>query len=81
MELHVSPTGQVRCLYDEAIDLGQLGTLSITRGSHVEPAADGRWMADMAPVGGPVLGPFTHRRGALAAEQQRLEANWLFPTG
>ena len=80
MELNVSPTGQVRCLYDEAIDLGQLGTLSITRGAHVEPAADGRWTADMAPVGGPILGPFSHRSEALAAERHWLEANWLFPS-
>ena len=81
MELHVSPAGQVRCLYGEAIDLGQLGTLSITRGSHVEPAAGGRWTADVAPVGGPVLGPFPHRSEALAAERQWLVTCWLFPTG
>ena len=80
MELHVAPAGQVRCLYDEAIDLGQLGTLSITRGSYVEPAADGRWTADMAPVGGPVLGPFPHRSEALAAERHWLERHWLFPS-
>ena len=81
MELHVSPNGQVRCLYGEAIDLGQLGTLTITRGSHVEPTADGRWRADMGPVGGPVLGPFLHRSEALAAERQWLERHWLFPAG
>ena len=69
MELQVSPTGQVRCLNDEAIDLGQLGALSITRSAHVAPAADGYWRADMAPVGGPVLGPFPHRSEALAAER------------
>jgi hypothetical protein len=80
MELNVSLTGQVRCLYGEAIDLSQLGTLSIARGSHVEPEADGRWTADMGPVGGPVLGPFPHRSEALAAERQWLEAHWLFPS-
>jgi hypothetical protein len=80
MELHISPTGQVRCLYGEAIDLSQLGTLSIARGSHVEPADDGRWTADMGPVGGPVLGPFPHRSEALAAERQWLNAHWLFPS-
>ena len=42
---------------------------SITRASHVEPDAEGRWLADLTPVAGPVLGPFDLRSEALAAEQ------------
>ena len=77
MQLVVTPGGTVRCLYDESIDLAALGPLEITRASHVEPDAKGRWTADLTPVGGPVLGPFHHRSEALEAEQAWLEANWL----
>ena len=77
MELVITPTGEVRCVYDETIDLHQLGPLTIARASHVEPTVDGRWCADLSPVGGPVLGPFNLRTAALQAEQQWLAAHWL----
>jgi hypothetical protein len=77
MELVISPLGQVRCVYDEAIDLTQLGELSIRRASHVEPDDQGRWWADLAPVEGPKLGPFDRRSSALAAERGWLDANWV----
>ena len=57
MELVVGADGAVRCIYDKALDLRALGKLRITRASHVEPDSDGKWWADMGPVGVPVLGP------------------------
>jgi hypothetical protein len=80
MQLVIEPAGSVRCLYGEAIDLAALGPLAIRRGSHVEPTADGRWLCDLSPVAGPVLGPFGCRSEALAAEVNWLEAHWLAPT-
>jgi len=77
MQLVVHPDGDVVCVYDEAIDLAALGLLSIERGSHVEPDQQGRWLADLQPVGGPVLGPFPRRSQALDAERQWLEIYWL----
>jgi hypothetical protein len=77
MELLIRTNGSVLCVYDEAIDLSQLGQLTISRGSHVEPDQHGQWHADLSPVGGPVLGPFPLRSEALAAEHDWLEANWL----
>ena len=77
MEIVIQTNGRVRCVYAEAIDLSAIGPLDICRGSHVEPDGDGRWLADLAPVDGPLLGPFEHRSQALAAEQQWLECNWL----
>ena len=79
MEMVVQRDGQVRCVYGETIDLSSLGSLTIQRGSHVEPDSTGRWLADLAPVDGPVLGPFDHRSEALAAEREWLERNWLCP--
>jgi hypothetical protein len=72
MELFIRPDGTIRCLYGEGLDLAALGPLSIARASHVEPDGEGRWHADLAPVGGPTLGPFPRRGEALAAE-----AAWL----
>jgi hypothetical protein len=71
--LIIDPTGQGRCLYAEVIDLRAMGTLHIARASHLEPDDQGQWWADLAPVAGPVLGPFTLRSVALAAERDWLE--------
>ena len=77
MHLVVEPTGRVRALSSEDLDLATLGVPVITRASQVEPGADGRWSADLRPVGGPVLGPFDRRSQALDAQFAWLEANWL----
>jgi hypothetical protein len=69
MELVFGVDGVARCIYDEGIDLREIGTLKITRASHVEPDADGYWWADMGPVDGPVLGPYGSRTEALGAER------------
>jgi hypothetical protein len=81
MRLTVEPDGTVRCVYGEAIDLAALGAVSIRRASHVEPDAAGHWWADLAPVGGPRLGPFGLRSQALGAERTWLEARWPSPSG
>jgi len=77
MELRVEPGGVVRCLYAEDIDLSCLGVLVIRRASHVEPDEDGRWWADLSPVGGPLVGPCATRSAALEAERAWLEEHWL----
>jgi len=77
MKLLIRPDGTIRAIYDESIDLGAIGRPSITRASHVEPDQEGRWLADLAPVGGPVLGPFDRRGEALEAEHDWLERHWL----
>jgi hypothetical protein len=75
MELVVDAGGSVRCIYDEALDLREIGTLKITRASHVEPDRDGYWWADMGPVDGPILGPYGNRSDALQAERGWLLKN------
>ena len=79
MHLVIEPGGRVRAVYDELIDLAALGRPAIARASRVEPTVDGFWTADLAPVGGPVLGPFERRSAALEAERAWLEAHWLIP--
>jgi hypothetical protein len=69
MKLVVGVDGVGRCIYDEVLDLREIGMLKITRASHVEPDSDGNWWADMGPSGGPVLGPFRSRTEALGAER------------
>ena len=77
MELIIERNGDLHCIYSEAIDLHSLGKPKIARASHVEPDNTGRWIADLAPVDGPKLGPFDRRTDALAAEVQWLRDNWL----
>lgn len=79
MQLIVEPDGSVHCVYSETLDLSVLGKVLIRRGSYVEPTPEGRWVADLSPVNGPILGPFEKRSEALAAELCWLETNWLAP--
>lgn len=64
---------EIQGIYDELLDLRGLGQVSIRRASMVEPDEEGRWWADMGLSGGPVLGPFSLRSQALAAEVEWLE--------
>jgi hypothetical protein len=75
MDLVVGPGGRVRAIYGEALDLRALGRACVSRASRVEPDAEGRWRADLGPVGG----PFDLRSAALEAEVEWLGANWLSP--
>ncbi len=72
LHLVVGPEGTITTLYDETLDLANLGRISIARASHVEPDPLGRWLADLSPVDGPLLGPFASRSEALEAER-----DWL----
>jgi hypothetical protein len=77
MEMVIDYKGGVRCIYGEELNLTALGQVSISRASHVEPDAQGQWWADLTPVHGPALGPFSLRSDALAAEVTWLETHWL----
>jgi hypothetical protein len=74
-KLSISTDGVVRTIYNDAVvDLLQkMGKAKIKRASHVEPNPNGDgWIADMLPVGGPVLGPYPLRINALDAEVEYL---------
>ncbi len=77
MQLLILPNGDARCVYSEAIELRQLGSIRVERGSHVEPNEEGQWTADLTPVDGPVLGPFDTRSEAVQAELAWLHEHWL----
>ena len=77
MELVIEAGGQVRCVYEELVDLSSLGQVSISRASYVEPDHGGCWYADLSPLDGPRLGPFACRSLALAAETAWLLEHWL----
>jgi hypothetical protein len=77
MQLIVSTSGVMQCLYGEEIPLAVLGSLSIVRASYVEPDREGNWFADLSPVGGPRLGPYEHRSLALEQEREWLQKQWL----
>ena len=73
----VAAHGRSEDLVYRMLDLAALGSVSIRRASHVEPNSTGHWLADLSPVGGPVLGPFKWRSQALEAEVRWLETQWL----
>jgi len=68
-EIKISIRGdEVKFIYsDDLLGLLDQGDHQITRASHVEPTPEG-WVADMAPSGGGLLGPFKKRSEALEAE-------------
>ena len=75
--IHIDAAGVMRFLWnDDFAALADEGTASIRRVSHVEPVGN-QWMADLSPVGGPLLGPFSLRRDALAAEVRWVEEHHL----
>jgi hypothetical protein len=75
MVLVIDPTGTVTTLYSELFDLAALGSQNITRASHIESDVGGQWCARI--LGGPVLGPFSRRSDAIAAEVAWLTAHRL----
>jgi len=77
MDILIGPDGQVRHIYNDNLDLAELGQITIARASHVEPDTTGRWLVDLSPVNGPQFGPFVKRSAALAAEVAWLEQQGL----
>lgn len=74
----VRPDGEVAWVYDDALQaLLEEGEAVIRRASHVEPTPDGRWQADLAPVGGPKLSTTLHRAASIDAETAWIERHVL----
>ena len=80
--LYILPGGEVRWLHSDpaakfAAGLG--GVMNTRRASAIEIGPGNCWYADLAPAGGPVLGPFPLecRAEALRAEEAWLAANHL----
>jgi len=82
LHIVIETDGTLRAIYSDALApvLALCSEKTIARASHVEPNADGKWEANLAPVGGPILGPFDRRQDALDAEVAWLEAHYLNAT-
>jgi len=81
-DIIIAADGEVSFIYADGLAaLLDAGDGTIMRASHVEPAStypgfgSNGWVADMAPSGGPVLGPFDSRAEALAVEVAWLQEN------
>lgn len=78
--LSIGPDGKLRFLWDDTLaPFLSLGQADVHRASHVEPIqteTGPQWIADLAPMNGPVLGPFPLRQEALDAENA-----WLWHNG
>lgn len=71
LQIVIGRNGRTEFIYsDELIGMLKHGKAVTRRASHVEPEVSGGWTADMAPVGGPKLGPFPSRAAALLAEEE-----------
>lgn len=70
--VHLDADGCIRFVWDDRLHpLLALGEARVRRASSVE-FAEGGWVADLAPVSGPRLGPFRLRGEALEAERRWL---------
>lgn len=79
LRLIVTAEGNVKFIWDDELaPLFALGAGVIGRASHVEPVGT-MWLADLAPVGGPRLGPFRWRSDAIEAELAWLNGNPASP--
>jgi hypothetical protein len=76
-EIVIGPGGTAQSIYNEIFDFACMGEVQIRRASHCEPDDQGRWFADLSPVRGPMLGPFTKRSMALEAELSWLRLHAL----
>ena len=76
----IEKSGAYSFVYSDALASLVRPDSETTRVSHVEPHPDGGWIADMRPVGGPVLlqgdRPFRLRSEALTAEREWLSSTW-----
>ena len=68
MIVYVDEKGGLQFIYQEEINMEELGTSSIRRASDVEPTEHSQWFANLARSGGPALGPFKNRSEAIEAE-------------
>ncbi len=72
--IKVDSTGIVTFIWhDDLAGILDEGVATVRRASNVEPNADGKWTADLSPVGGPTFGPYTLRQDALDAEVEWLD--------
>ena len=77
MDMVVERNGNIRMIYDEAINVRHIGELSVRRVSQVEPVEYGLWIADLSLLNGPILGPFEARSEAIEREIDWLRKHWL----
>ena len=76
MKINIAKDGTIKFVYtDKLRSLLEEGVAKVKRASHVEPTADNKWQVDLSLVNGPLLGPFTLREEALAAEVEWLNQN------
>lgn len=75
----VGPNGDLRFVHDDDLApiASAVGDVLIRRASTVEPDDSGQWVADLAPVGGPTVGPFGRRSTALKAERDWIEGHGI----
>ena len=80
--IKITAQGTLQFIYEDALlPLVQSGLSHIRRASYVEPTPDGQWTADLQPLQGPILGPFTTRQEALRQEVEWIVKNWLTRNG
>jgi hypothetical protein len=71
--------GKAEFIYDDDLKgiIDSSDEKKVFRASHVEPDGTGQWWADLSPIKGPKLGPFTLRAEALQAEVDWIKLNYL----
>ena len=76
----IDHSGGYQFVYDDRLAPLVRPSSVTARASNVEPHEDGGWIADMKPVGGPVLFAADGRPFRLRAEALQAERDWLSKT-
>lgn len=69
--------GEIQYIYNEDLNINDIGKVNIKRVSKVEPDKDGKWYVDLSLIGGEKINGFNKRSNAIKYEIDWIEKNIL----
>lgn len=74
MKVLITPSGKIRAVYSDQIELRDLGPCEIRRAASVEPTSNGMWEI-LSPEGKFLFGNYWKREDALRMETEIVESD------
>ncbi len=76
MKININ-NGRIQYIYNEDLNINNIGKVDIKRASRVEPDKDGKWYVDLSLIGGKKINGFNKRSEAIKYEIDWIEKNIL----